>query len=90
MNKTIYLSTPTNSGRGQFDFVYTPINYTVTTSNIFEYKSVLLVIDELNIQPKELDINSLQIHICEPAFKILELLKRRQPISINITKDLHE
>ena len=90
MSKTIYLSTPTNSGRGQFDFVYKPINYTITTSNIFEYKSVLLVIDELNIQPKELDINSLQIHICEPGFKILELLKRWQPISINITKDLHE
>lgn len=90
MSKTIYLSTPTNSGKGRFDFVYNPINYTITTINIFDYKSVLLDMDELGIQPKKLDINSLQIYIYEPAFKILDLLKRRQPISINITKDLHE
>lgn len=87
MNKTICLPTPTNSGRGQFDFVYNPINYRITAINIFDYKSVLLDMDELGIQPKKLDINSLQIYIYEPAFKILDLLKRRQPISINITKE---
>ena len=90
MSKTIYLSTPTNSGIGQFDFVYNPINYTIITSNIFEYKQALSILAELSIIPLELNSDLLEIYIYEPAFKILDILKQLQSISINITKDLHE
>ena len=90
MSKIIYLSTSTNSGKGQFDFVYTPINYTITALNIFEYKQALSILTELSITPLELDSDLLQIHTYEPGFKILNLLKQLQSVSINITKDLHE
>lgn len=90
MNKTIYLSTPTNSGKGQFAFVYNPIKYTIITSNIFEYKQALLILAELSIIPLKLNSDLLEIYIYEPGFKILDVLKQLQSISINITKDLHE
>lgn len=92
MSKTIYLSTPTNSGKGQFDFVYKPINlnYIIITSNIFEYKQALSILAELSIIPLELNSDLLEIYICESPFKILDILKQLQSISINITKDLHE
>ena len=90
MNKTIYLSTPTNSGKGQFDFVYAPINYTITTLNIFEYKQALSILTKLSITPLELDSDLLQIRIYESGFKILDILKQLQFVSINIAKDLHE
>ena len=90
MSKTIYVSTPTNSGRGHFDFVYKPINYTIITSNIFEYKQALSILAELSIIPLELNSDLLEIYIYEPAFKVLDILKQLQSISINITKDLHE
>ena len=90
MSKTIYLSTPTNSGKGQFDFVYKSINYTITTSNIFEYKQDLSILAELSIIPLELNSDLLQIHIYEPGFKILNLLKRLPSVSISLTKESHE
>ena len=90
MSKTVYLSTPTNSRGGQFDFVYKPIKYTITALNIFEYKQALSILAELNITPLELNSDLLEIYIYEPGFKILELLKQLQSVSINITKDLHE
>ena len=90
MNKTIYSSTLTNSGKGQFDFVCNPINYIIITSNIFEYKQALSILAELSIIPLELNSDLLEIYIYEPAFKILDVLKQLQSISINITKDLHE
>lgn len=90
MSKTIYLSTPTNSRRGQFDFVYNPINYTITTSNIFEYKQALSILAELSIIPLKLNSDLLEIYIYEPVFKIFDVLKQLQSVSINITKDLHE
>lgn len=90
MSKTIYLSTPTNSRKGQFDFVYKPINYTITTSNIFEHKHTLSILAELSIIPLELNSDLLEIYIYEPPFKILDILKQLQSVSISITKDLHE
>ena len=90
MNKTIYLSTSTNSGKGQFDFVHNPINYTIITSNIFEYKQVLSILAELSIIPLELNSDLLEIYIYESGFKILDILKQLQSTSINIAKDLHE
>ena len=90
MSKTIYLSTPTNSRKGQFAFVYSPIKYTIITSNIFEYKQALSILAELSIIPLELNSDLLEIYIYEPGFKILDVLKQLQSISINITKDLHE
>ena len=90
MSKTIYLSTPTNSGKGQFYFLYDPINYTIIASNIFEYKQALSILAELSITPKKLNSYLLEIYIYEPAFKILDILKQLQSISINIPKDLHE
>lgn len=90
MNKTIYLSTPTNSGKGYFDFVCNPINYTIITSNIFEYRQALSILAELSIVPLELNSDLLEIYIYEPAFKVLDILKQLQSISINITKESHE
>ena len=90
MSKTIYLSTPTNSRKGYFDFVYTLINYKIITSNIFEYKQALSILAELSIIPLKLNSDLLEIYIYEPAFKVLDILKQLQSVSINITKDLHE
>ena len=83
MNKTIYL--PTNSGRGQFDFVYSPANWNIGVNNIFEYKQLIDIIHKLDITILKSNSNLLTIQIFDSPFTICKIL--RELPTINITKE---
>ena len=83
MNKTIYL--PTNSGRGQFDFAYSPANWNIGVNNIFEYKQLIDIIHKLDITILKSNSNLLTIQIFDSPFTICKIL--RELPTINITKE---
>lgn len=83
MNKTIYL--PTNSGRGQFDFVNSPANWNLGVNNIFEYKQLIDIIHKLDITILKSNSNLLTIQIFDRPFTICKIL--RELPTINITKE---
>lgn len=86
MNKTIYL--PTNSRRGQFDFVYSPANWNLRVNNIFEYKQLLEILDKLTIPVLKFNTDMFTIQIFDSPFTIFKIL--RELPTISITKELHE
>ena len=86
MNKTIYL--PTNSGRGQFDFVYSPANWNIGVNNIFEYKQLLEILDKLTIPVLKFNTDMFTIQIFDSPFTVFKIL--RELPTISITKELHE
>lgn len=88
MNKTIYLSTPVNSGRGQFDFAYSPANWNLRVNNIFEYKQLLEILDKLTIPVLKFNTNMFIIQIFDSPFTICKIL--RELPTISITKELNE
>ena len=83
MNKTIYL--PTNSGRGQFDFVYSPANWNIGVNNIFEYKQLIDIFYKLNIPILKSNSNLFTIQIFDSPFTVCRIL--RELPTINITKE---
>ena len=79
---TIHLPTPTDSKHGLFSFAYRKYNWNIIANNIFEYKQLMDIVNELNIIVIKSNSNLFMIQVFESPFDILAVLRQLPTIKI--------